>query len=363
MRIKRFFADNSEKALTQVTNTLGEDAVIISHKALNEGVEVLATLPEKRQAVTFANPAVTSMLDLSQEIDRMRGLMEQGNRSELVEHKFDEIQTMVTSQLTQLGISQDVAKNLTTRPDDVDRVTPQTVTRAALAELARQLPVSSDEILMQQGIIALLGPAGAGKTTTLIKLAQRYVRTVGDQSIAIINLDQRRSGANARLGATLLPLGIPVLNASDESEFEQCLQAVADKALVLIDTAGLTQAQLRKPQTLMTLAEHHLIHNYLVLPSNLQPAVLERIAGSLSCEDIRGCIVTKVDETTALGTVLSVAIQQQLAICYWSDGQQTDSHLYPAEQKHLVEKALSLASDALFMYPGRSADQPYPAQT
>ncbi len=349
MKIKRFFAENSEKALAQVTETLGPDAIIISHKTLNEGVEVLATQAEPDQIMASKKADQTAMLDLSQEIDHMRGLMGQESRSVLVTHNPDTVQGAVIEQLSQLGIHQDLAARLTMAAGQVERVTPQTITRATLAELAHQIPVSPDEILMQQGLVALIGPAGAGKTTTLIKLAQRYHHTIGGQGIAVINLDQQRSGTEAQLEAALKPMGIPILNAANESALEQCLYSLAGKGLVLIDTPGLTQAQLRKPETLFTLAEHHLIHHYLVLPSNLQTAVLERVAGSLSCHNISGCIITKVDETTALGGVLSVAIQQQLAICYWSDGQQTDSHLYPAEQKHLVEKTLSLGADTSFL--------------
>jgi flagellar biosynthesis protein FlhF len=129
----------------------------------------------------------------------------------------------------------------------------------------------------------------------------------------------------------------------DRQELESALQGLEDKALVVVDTAGMGQRDLRLSEQLaMIQASLPSVKAYLVLSATTQLSGLEEIISAFSSLPLVGCIATKVDETTRLGALISVAIQKQLPLAYISDGQRVPEDLHPARAQNLVSRGVVL---------------------
>ncbi len=213
----------------------------------------------------------------------------------------------------------------------------------ALKMLADMLPVSNDDMLRDGGIISLIGPTGVGKTTTIAKIAARFALRHGRRNIALVTTDSYRIGAHEQLRTYGRILGVPVQVAADSFELEAVLKSCADKKLVLVDTSGVSQRDQRLAEQLSTLdIAAQPIRNYLVLSATGQMSLQEDVIKSFSRANLRGCILTKVDEAASLGEILSVLTEQALPVAYVSDGQKVPDDLHPARGQLLVKEAVTL---------------------
>ncbi len=427
MNIKRFFAPDTRKALNMVRAKFGDEAIIISNRSVDNGVEILAaedfdeelsaqgeintenathlaeetpakeTQSEKKshsfadkikeeiqvrsnkkknkgESKTEVHNAIDSSPALPTDLFDVRRITENSihnneqqqdiissMRAEInklrgqMENQFTQIQAEKSSsqsplknelrkQFLHLGLNRNLSGALVNTLQDVDSLTPNVATRHALALLTRQIRITDDDILSKGGIIVLIGPAGAGKTTTLAKLASQYIQRYHSKDIILVSTDTLRLGAQEQLMAYGNLLGIPVLKARDKNEIKQILSAVGDKKLVLVDSGSLTQNDLRNPQELPTLnTQIEGVKHYLVMPASMQAATLEHTVKTLTDAGIiEAGIITKVDDAINLGGVLSAAIQNKLPIAYWSDGQKISASLYAAKPQQLVAKAVEL---------------------
>jgi flagellar biosynthesis protein FlhF len=215
----------------------------------------------------------------------------------------------------------------------------------ALAELSASLPVADGDFLDQGGIVALVGSTGVGKTTSIAKLAARYVLRHGRRHVALVTTDSYRIGAHEQLITYGRLLGISVQVASDHKELRSILNSLADKRLVLIDTAGMSQRDVRLTEQFATLADSGIpIRTLLVLSATLHPSVLEETIRAFSSVALEGAILTKLDEAASLGGVLSTVIRQHLPLMFVANGQRVPEDLQPARAQELVQLAAELAS-------------------
>jgi len=428
MNIKRFYAADTRKALNMVREELGEEAIIISNRSVDNGVEILAAedfdeelsnlgevntrnathLPENapahdtpidKKSRSFAekikdeiqarsskktiktenktenaqhpdspSPAIPGDLfdvrritesgihDTTWQQDAISSMRAEINKlRDLMESRFTQIHGKASSQQSpirasllkqyqRLGLSHNLSGALVNTLHEIDSLTPHAATRDALALLARQIRTSDDDILTKGGIVVLIGPAGAGKTTTLAKLASQFIHRHYSKDIIMVSTDTHRLGAQEQLIAYGRLLGIPVLKARDQNEINQILSAVGDKKLVLVDSGSLTQNDLRNPQALPTMhTEIKAVKHYLVMPASMQVATLDHTVKILTDAGvIEAGIITKVDDAINLGGALSAVIQHKLPVAYWSDGQKVSSHLYAAKPQQLVAKAVAM---------------------
>ena len=149
---------------------------------------------------------------------------------------------------------------------------------AQLAEvLTAQLKISEDEILRQGGAVALLGPTGVGKTTTIAKLAARFAMKYGAEQVALITTDNYRIGAHEQLQTYGRIMGCPVRQVRDAEELANALYQFRHRRLVLIDTAGVGQRDIRLTEQLDTLVKNAKvrIRSYLVMSATSQRRVMQ----------------------------------------------------------------------------------------
>jgi flagellar biosynthesis protein FlhF len=228
--------------------------------------------------------------------------------------------------------------------------------RHALGLLARQLPISEDAVLGHGGVVALVGPTGVGKTTTVAKLAARFILRHGQNSVALVTTDSFRIGAHQQLRTYGRLLGVSVHVANDASELRTVLDNLRDVPLVLIDTAGISQRDVRLAEQMSMLHQGSpRVRSYLVLSASAQRLALDETARAFAQMKLAGCIITKLDETGSLGEVLSAVAQQQLPIAYISDGQRVPEDLHQARANKLVSQSVALLQQNSAEAPGEEA--------
>ena len=281
--------------------------------------------------------------DLKRELRALRSMMEtqMGLMNWEQQKHQNPVRIGLLKRFSELGLTVDISKQVL---ENVGNTTDaKLASKQAISNLVQAIPVASDDILKRQGIIALVGPTGVGKTTTIAKLAARYVMAHGQDQIALVTLDNYRIGAQEQLFNYARILRVPVHNAKNSNELHKVLQNLYDKKLIMIDTAGMSQKDMRICEQFNTLRQGaDDVRSYLVLAANAQTSALDEIIRAFKQTEISGCIFTKLDESASLGGAISMLVRHQLPIAYISEGQAVPEDLQSAYAKELVSKALDL---------------------
>jgi flagellar biosynthesis protein FlhF len=243
--------------------------------------------------------------------------------------------------LQRIGLSGPLSRDLLALTGEIEE--PRQAWRMLLAHLARMIATPEIEPLEEGGVIAMVGPAGMGKTTTLAKLAARYVLKYGSQSIALVSMDSFRIGAQEQLKTLGRILNVPVTHVDPGQSLAQALEPLLRKRVVLIDTAGLQASDPALRMQLESLAGRGIkARNYLVLATTSQKQVLTAAYHSYKRCGLAGCILTKLDETASLGEVLSLAISHELPVAYLTDGPRIPDDLHLPRRHQLVTRAVNV---------------------
>ncbi len=286
-----------------------------------------------------------TLQQMKNELKDLRGLLEQQLSSLAWSDlsRRDPQQAKLIRCLLELGLSpalcQQVADEVGRGHDDFDNVW-----RHALAWLASRLPLDTADSLDEGGVVALVGATGVGKTTTIAKLAARYALRHGREKVALITTDGYRIAAHEQLRTYGRILNIPVRIANTREELSESLKLLADKELILIDTAGMSQRDVRlSEQFSMITGSAAAIRTYLVLSTNTHRAGLREVVNAFKEVKLDGCILTKLDETTSLGGTISTLMENNLPVAYMSDGQRVPEDIHIARAHTLVNRAVLVA--------------------
>lgn len=185
---------------------------------------------------------------------------------------------------------------------------------------------------------------GVGKTTTVAKLAARAAMEYGSDNVALVTTDTYRIGAHEQLSIYGRIMGCPVRVAKDSNELADVIYQLRNRRLILVDTAGMGQRDVRLSEQLDTLMQEsgETIHSYLVLPATAQRKVLQETIEHFRRIPLSGCIMTKLDECLSLGEFVSVVVQNALPVAYIANGQRVPEDIVIAQPKYMVAKANEL---------------------
>lgn len=238
--------------------------------------------------------------------------------------------------------------------------------RAALQwareELISHLPVpASEDALWRPGLaLALVGPTGVGKTTTIAKLAARCVRRFGPDKLVLITTDTYRIGAHEQLKIYGQMLRVPVHVVRNGPELREVMQGVRPDQLILIDNVGISQRdRYIGEQAALLAAAGREVSRLLVLNAASHGETLDEVARSYAADGgtpLKGCIITKVDEASRLGAALDTALRYRLPIHYVSNGQKVPEHLVFLSATELVDRSLTHLPSARVLYAPTEAD-------
>ena len=400
MKIKRFVAPTMRDAMRLVREEQGPDAVILSNRRLENGIEVVAatdydaalvqqaaqrvdTIVEERVPVRAIEPRVAAPITapvvvtpipapmptpvvaaaprviaaeadlegLKSDMQALRRLMEQ----QVAGQAWNELKTRnpiradVVRKLMALGIELKLAREIATEiPEGTDA---ERARFLPMAHLARRLPTFKHEWLDatmssehegRREVIALVGATGVGKTTTIAKLAARYVQHWGLRDVALITTDHFRIGAQEQLFTYGRLLGVPVLTADNQRELCLALEKLKDRKLVLIDTAGMSpRDQNLQKQFAMLSGLPVPNRTALVLSATSQGSDLDDQFTRFAAADPSAVILTKLDEATRVGAALSAVIRRGVPLAYVTDGQRVPEDLAAARADQLVLRAMA----------------------
>ncbi|PID43289.1 MAG: flagellar biosynthesis protein FlhF [Gammaproteobacteria bacterium] len=432
MNVKKFFAPTMQEALRQVREAVGADAVILSNKKVEGGIEVVAATDYDEQKMLsdysgrlsgepptpgqLARMQAERHLELEQQKQKSRARIssithpggERANhksRETLVdnlENRFlassrqirssgkavvhepvqsskgndDENTAVLNEMKSQILQLQDMLKQQITETEKktsavyrelkdrlclmgldasfqealLQRVVKEkelaVAWRQVLGDIASQCLVEEQEVIDQTGCLAFFGPTGAGKTTTIGKLATRTVLRYGARNVALVTTDRYRIAAHEQLRVFGRILDVPVSVVDEENSLNDVLDKLRDKKLVLIDTAGLNQNCADWHAQIAEFTEcKYRIRNYLVIPATSQLQIIKSSFHAHEPVGLQGCIVTKTDEAISLGEVIGFLCNERLPVSYITDGQKIPDDIHPASPALLVGKAVSLLQD------------------
>jgi flagellar biosynthesis protein FlhF len=391
MNIRRFVASDMRAALAAIRGELGPDAVMLSSRKLPEGVEVIAAIDyddsllgeagqlarvaaddlggaqlddyqrvaapplEIQREITLAKgaapvaEAAAGESSMALEIKDLRRLLE----TQLASLAWNDmnrrapVRARLLRELSKLGVDSTLAAELADEvPNDLGS---QEAMRFIVRRFGERLPLVTWDMAETGGIFAIVGPTGVGKTTSLAKIAARFVLRHSVDELGLVSTDTYRIGARQQLANFARILRAPMHVAESAQDLRLVLEGFGNKKLVLIDTAGMSQRDVRLANQFTTLnVDGYDVRTVLALSAGADRGCLKEAMNVFEAAKPEALIVTKLDEAVALGGVLSLAIRHALPVAYLSDGQRVPEDLHCAAPKRfwLLHNALKLSANA-----------------
>lgn len=385
MNARKFIAASSREALKLVRAALGDDAVILSNRKGDAGVEIVAmpgadlarlaeTHGEKKIPVPSREMASdTAAVRRTQQAAALRAKViaptpdaaaQPSAAALLKELKSMQAQMQQMALLAWSGLQQSDPRksgwlrdlvNVGFSPALARQVVEKMPADEGLPWIRRMLAhnlrgvAAGEDVVSRGGVYALVGPTGVGKTTTTAKLAARGVVRYGADRVALVTTDGYRIGAHEQLRIYGRILGVAVHAVRDTADLRLTLLGLKHKHLVLIDTMGLGQRDSRVVEQEEMLAAAGAAR-ILLLSATSSGGTLEEVVRLYGQRGMIGCIPTKLDEAVTLGTVLDVVARHRLLLHYVASGQRVPEDLHEVNVDYLVHRAFrALGKQPAFM--------------
>lgn len=323
------------------------DRVSLSPSVLERVALEPEALGRPSQAAGGIDSARGSESGVKRELNELRRLLE-SQLSSLAVHEMARRSPERAALLQRLG-DLDLAPALARKlAEDVEPIgsDPTIAWRRALGLLSHHVRIAERDPT-ERGVVALVGPTGAGKTTTLVKLAARHAMRYGPEQVAMITADEFRVGAQEQLFTYGRMLNVPVYAAQRPEELTERIRRLARTRLVLVDTGGVGGSEHALERLLaMTSIGDTPIKPLLTVAANAQVQSLHRTFAAFACIQPHGVVVTKLDEAVSLGGLISALVEHGLPAVFTTDGQDVPEHLRRASARNLVRRAAELAETA-----------------
>lgn len=359
MVIKKYLVKDMNEALTRIRYEMGKDAIIISQRKIKKPgffgyfkpkmIEVTAAL-ENNKLNLNSKQKKSDEFDINESINSLKQLMKDKSKdinSNLDSKKEDiavspaviddnikdevkEIKELlnkvikntakekeeddILSYLREIDVEDELVEELLSKDyDNLDDF------KEDFKKLIKENVKISNENL--QGKVVLVGPTGVGKTTTIAKLAGRLA-LIDKKKVGLITIDTYRIGAVDQLRTYAEIMNIPFKVVITLKEMENAVEELKDCDIILIDTTG------RSSKNTMQISElRAFIHK--ITPDNIMLV----ISGTTKNRDIdiilagyrelnyEKLIITKLDETTAYGSIYNISKKSGKTIAYITTGQ------------------------------------------
>ena len=378
MKLKRFTAKDAKTAMRQIKEAFGPDAVILSSHEVTDGIEIVAaidfdenllndhlseesssTAAHEAQGHDSSNkenfsalsiqqvtgeqpaarpqPAAISLDDMRQEILTLRSMLE--TQFKTVANGREPLHKVLAERLQAMGCNEHFANHLAQGINPA--LNQKQGFEMALQQFKSSIPLLETAGIEEGGAYAFVGPTGVGKTTTLAKIAARFTLRHGADKLGLITLDTYRIAAQEQLLMYGKILGANVYVAHDLESMQRLMSQLADKKLILIDTAGMNPDDERLASHMQMLFEHERrVSPVLVMSATSHYHVVRQAIKRYHPFETEQCIITKVDESFCLAQALSAIIEVGLPVSYLTNVQRVPEDIKLATQHQLMEHLL-----------------------
>jgi flagellar biosynthesis protein FlhF len=356
MRIKSFYAGTVEAAVALARRELGPEAMLVqSRKSAAEArhlgeYEVVCAVMQDVEPATAAPPAAQETR-LSLELSELRKQLEvmgkaitrsawSGPRWSSACPAMSQLHARLMAADIHGKLANEILEAVYERSSEAP-VESGWLEDAVAAELQSRIAV--DPAGLRPGIppegpriVALVGPPGAGKTTTLVKLAVRY-GLAARCSTQLLSIDDRVAGAD-QLRSLAMILGTGFQALETVGALAQALEEHRGKGLILLDTPGYGARDMDQAADLAGwLSSRPDISTHLVLTATLKSADGERMAERFAIFRPGSLLFTRVDETDAFGTAFSLGVRLRKPLSFLGTGQQIPEDLEPATRERILD--------------------------
>ena len=353
---RTFRALDARSALAQVKAALGPDAVIVSTREVSGGlfrqkeVEVTASLaaPEPEVALNKADTTKEELTRLRNMLESMRAEVRNLSRPEPKQPAPEA--TELLARLANRGVERTIAQEIVHQAIAKGRAHEGVLAAAQEAISERLISGRAPWLRDHKKAIALVGPTGVGKTTTLAKIAARAVME-SKLKVALITIDTYRIGACEQVARYGEIMKLPTHVARDRRDLGRALEACAGADLILIDTAGrsLPEAVAQQAELLRAVPGLQL---FLVLSAATGPRELAGAADRYRAMRPERLMFTKLDEAVAPGSLLSASVRIGRPVVGLADGQRVPEDIHSTSNESLCELVLG-GAEALRQAGGR----------
>ncbi len=386
MIIKKYVASSMKEALSKIGKELGKDAVIISQRAIRKPgikglfspkvVEITAAVESKSNDLSWDDKEINSKsilpvdivkndeLELRQEVETMKSLINsyfstQSNNSINEEIKLEELDNKnkeeselqqekasnsdiyfkeVKERLRELDISKDIVEELLeTIKINIQVSSIDEIMNGIKEELGATIKIDSSEI---NGTIALVGPTGVGKTTTIAKLAGDLA-LVKKKKIGLITVDTYRIGAVEQLKTYADIMNIDFKVVFSLAEMEEAINSMKECDVILLDTTGRSSKNTMQVLELKAFLDRAKVDNaYLVVSATTKSGDMDIIANGFSNIKYKGLVLTKLDETSTYGSILNICRRTQVPIKFITVGQNVPDDIKVPLEDEIIKLVL-----------------------
>lgn len=377
MKIKSYFSDTVEEAMAVASQELGPDAMLMNTRRsppearhLGEYEVVFATAANASStaavadsatpALTAASPPMSDRLskevaDLKKELESMRRTLTQSVFTAPHWAGASPDLTDACAVLTAGEVGSELARDIVhsaearlTGPRPAGKRAAQPADRAAFQRALVEEMESRFGVQPVLGrsesrtrIAALVGPPGAGKTTTLVKLAVNY-GLASRRPVLVLSMDNYRVAAGEQLRCYAAILGVGFQLLETVTSLAQAIEENRGKDLIFIDTPGFAADDLDGASGLAQfLSTRTDIDTQLVLPASMKSADLSRVAESFEIFRPQRLLFTRLDETASFGPILNEAVRTGKPLSFFTTGQRIPEDLREASRAVLVDLILS----------------------
>ena len=363
MKIKKIEANSLQEAVEEVKKIYGKDAMILSSKVVKK--KLIPFLPFLRKSVLEITVGIPDEEDFAQELKKQEGIYDEINKlKETVKEVMEMVKTKETTdvsveesefslrainlinKLVNKGVEKEVARKIVESACGYDyeigRLDLKSESEESLIEgLSNNINILSSIIGEDDNfkIIALVGPTGVGKTTTLAKIA--HILRNKNKRIGVITLDSFRVGAVEQLKAFINIMELPMRVSDTPQKFREHIGELSSLDVILVDTAGRSQYDMIRLQEL-----HAFLHKvpaldvYLTMNANMQEKAMYETIEKFSIFSLKGFIFTKLDETLYPGNIINVSFRTGLPILCLTTGQRVPEDIMMASYQNLAKLLL-----------------------
>lgn len=304
----------------------------------------LPAAPQRQDPAAVPDHVQSQLTQLQAMVKDLCRRGQPGQRQELPEELFRLFTDLLDSDL-----SEELAREMVERvrvEARGGRLSDPAMAKARIARMIESDIAVTGPIQLTQGrrrLVALVGPTGVGKTTTIAKLAAHY-RLREKRRIGLITVDTYRIAAVEQLRTYAEIIDLPMQVVSSPREMREALARMDNLDLVLMDTAGRSpKDEVRIQELRAFLSEAAADEVHLVLSSMTGGRALEQTAERFASVGTTALILTKLDEATGLGNLLPVLRSSKLPLSYLTNGQNVPDDIETADARRLGRLILGMA--------------------